>query len=289
MIVPEFEYLAPETLQEACAMLHQFNGRAKVLAGGSDLIVKMKSGLLKPDFLVSLKNLDELKGVRYEPGVGVIIGARTTHNMVMSDPILKEKYPSVCASAATMAAHQVRNLGTLGGNMVNAVPSADLPPILIALNARARIVGPGGERTVLVEDFFTGVGRTVLATDQILAEVIIPDQPTTGSNYIKFGLRKAGALAVVGIASSVVMEGQTIKDVRIALGAVSPTPMRAIEAEAVLRGKQVSQELIDQAGKIAASESKPITDMRGSAEYRRNLVDVLTRRTLKAAIEKGHS
>ncbi|MDE3075563.1 MAG: FAD binding domain-containing protein, partial [Chloroflexota bacterium] len=170
----------------------------------------------------------------------------------------------------------------------NAVPSADMPPILIALNAKARLVGPTAERTVLVEDFFTGVGRTVLANDEILAEIVIPDQPTTGSNYIKFGLRKAGALAVVGVASSVVMEGQTMKDVRIALGAVSPTPMRAREAEAVLRGKEVSQELLDRAGKIAAGESKPITDMRGSVEYRRNLVDVLTRRTLKAAIEKGH-
>lgn len=288
MIVPEFEYLAPETLQEACALLNQYNGRAKVLTGGSDLMVKMKGGLLKPEYLVSLKNLGELKGVRYEPGVGVIIGACATHNMVMTDPILLRKYPSVSASAGTMAGYQVRNLGTIGGNLVNAVPSADMPPILIALNAKARIVGPDAERTVPVEEFFTGVGRTVLANDEILAEIIIPDQPTTGSNYIKFGLRKAGALAVVGVASSVVMEGRTVKDVRIALGAVSPTPMRAREAEAVLRGKQVSQELLDRAGKVAAGEAKPITDMRGSAEYRRNLVDVLTRRTLKAAVEKGH-
>lgn len=288
MIVPEFEYLVPETLKEACALLNEYNGQAKVLAGGSDLIVKMKNGLLKPEYLVSLKNLDELKGVRYEPGVGVIIGSRTTHTMVVDNPILKDKFPSVSASAATMAAHQVRNIGTLGGNMVNAVPSADMPPILISLDAKARIVGPAGERTVTVEEFFVGPGRTVLASDEILAEIIIPEQATTGSNYIKFGLRKAGALAVVGVASSVVMDGDVVKDTRIVLGAVAPIPMRAKEAESVLRGKKVSQDLIDQAGQVAASEAKPISDIRGSAEYRRNLVSVLTRRSLKAAVEQGH-
>jgi carbon-monoxide dehydrogenase medium subunit len=288
MIVPEFEYLVPETLQEACALLGQYGSKAKVLAGGSDLIVKMKNGILKPEFLVTLKNLDELKGVRYEPGVGVVIGARTTHTMVMESPVLKERFPSVSASAATMAAHQVRNLGTLGGNMVNAVPSADMPPILIALDAKARIVGQAGERVVPVEEFFAGPGRTVLGEDEILKDIVIPDQPTTGSNYIKFGLRKAGALAVVGVASSVKIEDSVIKDVRIVLGAVAPVPMRAKEAEATLRGKKVSEELINQAGKTAAAEAKPINDIRGSIEYRRNLVDVLTRRSLKAAIEKGH-
>ena len=288
MIVPEFEYLTPQTLQEACAMLGQHGGTAKVLSGGSDLIVKMKNGLLKPEYLVSLKNLDDLKGVRYEAGKGVIIGARTVHNEVIADPVLREKYPSICGAAATMAAYQIRNIGTIGGNMVNAVPSADMPPILIALNAKARIVGQSGERTVLVDDFFVGPGRTVLAQDEILAEIIIPDQDTTGSNYIKFGLRRAGALAVAGVASSVVMAGDVMKDVRIVLGAVAAVPMRAKEAESVLRGQKVSQELIDKAGKAAAAESRPINDIRGSAEYRRNLVDVLTRRSMKAAIEKGH-
>ncbi len=288
MIVPQFEYLVPQSLQEACALLGQHGSKAKVLSGGSDLIVKMKNGLAKPDYLVSLKNLDELKGVRYEAGTGVIIGSRTTHNQVIANPILREKYPSVCAAAATMAAYQIRNIGTIGGNLVNAVPSADMPPILIALGAQARIVGTAGERVVRVQDFFLGPGRTVLGQDEILAELVIPDQATTGSNYVKFGLRRAGALAVVGVASSVTMAGDVAKDVRIILGAVAPIPMVAREAENVLRGKKVSDDLIQHAGKVAAVESKPINDIRGSAEYRRNLVDVLTRRSLKAAIEKGH-
>lgn len=288
MIIPEFEYVSPQTLQEACALLVQYGDSAKVLAGGSDLLVKMKDGLMKPAYLVSLKNLDSLKAIRYEIGTGVIIGARATHNEVMNNSILQEKYRSVCEAAHSMAANQIRNIGTVGGNLVNAVPSADIPPILIALDAQVRIVGTGGERAVPLEDFFLGPGKTVLENGEILAEIIIPDQPTTGSNYIKSALRRAGALAVAGVASSVSVSDGTFQDVRIVLGAVAPTPMRARQAENVLRGKKISQELIDEAGKVAGAESKPISDIRGSIEYRRNLVYVLTRRSLKAAIEKGH-
>ena len=288
MIIPEFEYVSPQSVQEACALLVQYGDSARVLAGGSDLLVKMKDGLMKPAYLVSLKNLDSLKAIRYETGTGVIIGARATHNEVMNNRLLQEKYRSVCEAAHSMAADQIRNIGTVGGNLVNAVPSADLPPILIALDARARIVGSSGERTIALEDFFLGPGKTVLEKGEILAAIIIPDQPTTGSNYIKFGLRRAGALAVAGVASSVTVSDGTCRDVRVVLGAVAPTPMRARQAENVLRGKKISRELIDEAGRIAAAESKPISDIRGSIEYRRNLVNVLTRRSLKAAIEKGH-
>ena len=289
MIVPEFEYVSPQSLQEACALLVQYGDSARVLAGGSDLLVKMKDGLMKPAYLVSLKNLDSLKAIRYETGRGIIIGARASHNEVMNNNLLQEKYRSVCEAAHSMAAEQIRNIGTVGGNLVNAVPSADLPPILIALDAQARIVGSSGERNISLENFFLGPGKTVLEKGEILAEIIIPDQPTTGSNYIKFGLRRAGALAVVGVASSVTVGDGPCRDVRIVLGAVAPTPMRAVQAENVIRGKKISQGLIDEAGRTAAAESKPISDIRGSIEYRRNLVSVLTRRSLKAAIEKGHN
>ena len=288
MIVPEFEYCVPGSVQEACSMLAQYGGKAKVLAGGTDLMVKMKNRLLKPEYLVSLKNLEELRGIRYVAGRGVVIGSRTTHNEVISSALLREKYRSVCEAAHTMAAYQVRNVGTIGGNLVNAVPSADMPPILIALGAVVRIVGVKGEREMLLEDFFVGPNRTVLEADEILVEVVIPDQRTTGSNYIKFGLRKAGALAVAGVASSVEMDGEVIKGAKVVMGAVAPTPLRAREAESFLCGKAVSQELLEEAGKVAAKESKPISDIRGSAEYRRNLVYVLTKRSLKAAIERGH-
>ncbi|MCL4367898.1 MAG: xanthine dehydrogenase family protein subunit M [Actinobacteria bacterium] len=288
MILPEFEYLTPGTVEHACALLSRHAGDAKILAGGSDLIVKMKHGQVKPRYVVSLRCLDELRGVRREMRVGVIIGSRTTHNQVVADPILQQLYPSVCAAADTMAAHQICNIGTIGGNLVNAVPSADMPPILIALGARARIAGPDATRDVLLEDFFVGPGRTVLEPDEILTQIVLPDQPTTGSNYLKFGLRRAGALAVVGVASSVAMVGDVVSDVHIVLGAVGPVPVRARDAEATLRGSEATPELIAEVGTIAAAEARPITDVRGSEEYRRNLVDVLTRRSLAAAIERGH-
>ena len=288
MVLPEFQYLVPESLQEACTLLGQHGPGAMVLAGGSDLLVKMKSGRVKPSCLVSLRRLAELKGIRHQPGVGVVMGARATLNELLASPVLRERYASVCSAAGTMAGYQTRSTGTLGGNLVNAVPSADLPPILIALDAQVRIVGSAGERLVALENFFLGPGKTVLSPGEILAQVIIPDQTTTGSHYIKFGLRQAEALAVVGVASAVTVDGDTVREVRIALGAVAPTPLRARQAEDILRGQKVSQELIERAGKLAAAASRPISDIRGGAEYRRHLVAVLTCDSIKIAVEKGH-
>ncbi len=287
MLMPEFEYVAPETLAEACAVLGQWGGRAKVLAGGSDLIVKMKSGLMSPDCLVSLKRLHELKGIRHEAGVGVIIGARVTHNELVTSPIMGLWFPSIPDAAGHMAGYQIRNVGTVGGNLANAVPSADLPPILLALNAKVKLVGVSGARTIALEEFFVGPGKTVLAVGEILTEVIIPEQEITGSHYLKFGLRKADALAVVGIATAVKMQGDILQDVRIALGAVAPVPLRARAAEDALRGKPATEANFAIAGKLAAEIAKPISDIRGSAEYRKHLVDVLTRDSLRSAIEKG--
>ncbi|MGO8718441.1 MAG: FAD binding domain-containing protein [Acidobacteriaceae bacterium] len=287
-MVPEFCYLEPETLEEACALLAQYGAEAKVLAGGSDLLVKMKSGLVKPSYVVSLKKLGGLRGVRFEPEIGVVIGARTTHNELVSSLVLGATFPSVSAAANSMAGYQIRNVGTVGGNLVNSVPSADLPPILIALSTKARIVGVKCERMVKLEDFFIGPGQTVLQTGEILADLIIPEQATTGSNYIKFGLRRSEALAVVGVATAVTMAGDMMKEVRIALGAVAPTPIRAKAAEDVLCGQKVNQHLLEQAGRLAAQAANPITDIRGSAEYRRHLVEVLTQDSLKASMQKGH-
>lgn len=288
MYLPDFEYYAPQTAQEACSLLTQFGSKAKVLAGGTDLMVKLKHGLFTPEVLISLKELSELKEIRYEQGKGVIIGARATHNELVNSTLLNEKYLSLSEAAHQMAANQVRNIGTVGGNIVNAVPSADLPPILIALGASITLVGPKGERTLPLEDYFTGPGKTVMAPDEIVTHFTIPDQPTTGSNYIKFGLRRSGALAVVGVAAAVTLEGKAIKDARIVLGAVAPVPLRARQAEAALIDKEYSEELLEQIGLIASQECTPISDIRGSAEYRRDMVRVFTKRALKAAVTKGH-
>lgn len=168
------------------------------------------------------------------------------------------------------------------------MPSADFPPILIALGASVKLVGCSWERTIPLEEFFTGPNKSVIAQDEILTEVIIPDQPATGSTYIKFGLRRSGALAVVGVAAAVTMDGDVCKDARIALGAVAPVPIRAKKAEDLLKGKAITKEFLEEVGKCAAAESKPISDIRGSAEYRRDMVRVFTKRALSKAIREGH-
>ena len=287
MYLPDFEYYAPASVSEACQMLSQHGAKAKVIAGGTDLLCKMKEGILKPEVLISIKNLG-MRNIEYVPGKGVVVGARSTHNDLVNSPVINEKYMSISEAAHQMAANQVRNAGTVGGNFSNAVPSADLPPIFIALNSTVKIAGANGERVMPLEELFTGPGKTVLAQDEIITEVVIPDQKMTGSNYIKFGLRGAGALAVVGVAVAVEVEDNVIKDTRVVLGAVAATPVRAKKTEDFLKGKKVTDELLAEAGVIASGECKPISDIRASAEYRTDLVRVFTKRALRKAIDNGH-
>lgn len=288
MYLPDFEYHAPESLEEAYRLLARFGTRAKVLAGGTDLMVKMKHDLLAPEALISVKNIDRMKKIENIEGRGLVIGSRTTHNDLSNSPLLQKKYLSVCEAAHHMANNQVRNVGTIGGNIVNAVPSADLPPILIALGASVVLEGTSGARAVPLEHFFTGPGQSVIKNDEILTEIVIPDQGTTGSTYIKLGLRRSGALAVVGVAAAVTVEGAVIKDARIVLGAVAPTPIRAINAESLLIGKEITGDLLEMAAVCASGECKPISDIRGSEEYRRDMVRVYTGRALLKAINEGH-
>jgi len=248
----------------------------------------MKHKKMSPELVISLKGLRELTGITYEKGRGVVIGARATQKEIAKSPVLKEKYSSICSAAQNMANNQIRTRGTVGGNIVNAVPSADLPPILMALDAKVKLVGLHSERIVPLEDFFLGVHQTVKQDDEILTEVIIPDQPLTGSNYIRFGLRSSGALAVVSVAVAVNMSGGTCTVGRIALGAAAPIPMRAVQAENKLLDCQITGALLEEVGVTAASEAKPRSSIRGSAEYRRDLIRVLTRRALNTAISQGH-
>ncbi len=288
MYLPDFEYFNPDSIEEACQLLLKHGLKAKAIAGGTDILVKMKNELLSPEILVSIGRLPQLKKIEYVPGKGVVIGSGVTHNEVQNSKILHEKYMSVSAAAHQMANNQVRNLGTIGGNISNAVPSADMPPILIALDTTVKIVGAKGERTMPLEDVFAGPNQTVLEHDEIIAEFVIPDGGFTGSTYMKFGLRASGALAVVGVAAAVQVEGGVIKDARIVLGAVSPVPVRAREAENYLKGKQADEKVFAEAGIIASGECKPISDMRASAEYRKDMVRVFAKRALNKAVSEGH-
>lgn len=288
MYLPDFEYFTPDSVEEACQLLSQYGSKAIAIAGGTDILVKMKKEVMAPEILVSIGHLSQLKKIEYVPGKGVVIGAGVTHNEVQNSKVLHEKYLSVSEAAHQMANNQVRNLGTIGGNISNAVPSADMPPILIALDTTVKIVGSKGERTMPLENVFKGPNQTVLENDELITEFVIPEGSFTGSTYIKFGLRASGALAVVGVAASVQMEGDVIKDARIVLGAVSPVPVRAKEAENFLKGKKASEELFAEAGVIASGECRPISDIRASAEYRKDMVRVFTRRALLKAVNEGH-
>ncbi len=289
MYLPDFDYYAPESLAEATALLVELGPAAKPLAGGTDILVKMKNGLASPSALVSLKNLTELRDIRWEPGRGLVIGALATHNQIRDSEVVQQHFLSISQAAHQLANNQIRNRGTIGGNLVNAIPSADLPPILIALGASVTMVGPDGARTVPLESFFTGPSCCVIEPEgEILTEIVIPEQDTTGSTYIKFGLRKSGALAVVGVATAVTMDGDVIRKARICLGAVYNVPVLAEEAAKVIEGKTWSDELLEQAGRTAVGCCLPISDIRGSDEYRRDLVRVFTRRALKRAITQGH-
>jgi carbon-monoxide dehydrogenase medium subunit len=288
-----FEMHQPTSLHEASRLLNENGPGGRFLAGGTDLVIAMKEKGLAPKYIVDLKRIPGLSGIRTNNDGSITIGALTTMRDVEISPLLKKKYPFLCQSAAEVGSIQIRNRATVGGNMANATPSADVAPSLIALNAIAKIVSASGERTIALEDFFRGPGQTVMRAEEILSEITIP-KTNAGlvGEYIKFSPREMMDLAYVGVAV-----GYTLREpdnrcdgVRIVLGAVSPTPMRARQAELAVEGQILTEALAETAGKIAAEASKPISDVRSSAGYRRAMVAAMTKRALlNAAIGPGKS
>ncbi len=283
-----FEYLEPTSLEEAVALLDKHWGQAKVLAGGTDVLVRLKQRVLRPQYVINLKRVPGLDTVTYRKRQGLRIGALATIRTMETSPVVKEHYPSLAEAAGMLGSVQVRNLATVGGNLCNASPSAEMPPGLLAYGAKARIVGPKGERVVPLDQFFSGPGKTCLERGELLVEVQVPDPPAhTGGAYIKLSPRAAMDCAVVGVAAVVTLEDNKCQECRIALGAVAPTPLRTRSAEALLRGKPVEPSLREKAGEAAMAEATPITDVRGSAEYRKEMVKVLTRRAVQQAIQRA--
>jgi carbon-monoxide dehydrogenase medium subunit len=277
-----FDFYQPATLAEASRLLRDKGPGGRFLAGGTDLVIAMKEKGLLPRYIVDLKRVPGLSGIRENGDGSISIGALTTMYAVETSPLIKERYPFLAQSAAEVGSIQIRNRATVGGNMANATPSADVAPSLIALNAAAKISGAAGERTVALEDFFRGPGQTVMAADEILTELTIP---RTGAElvgeYIKFSPRDMMDLAYVGVAVAYNLGGdRKCSGVRIVLGAVAPTPIRAKQAEALLEGQVLSAALAEKAGDEAARASKPISDVRSSADYRRAMVGVMTKRAL---------
>ena len=287
-----FDFYQPATLAEASRLLKENGPGGRFLAGGTDLVIAMKEKGLLPKFIVDLKRVPGLSGIQENSDGTMTIGALTTMYSIETSPVIKKKYPFLAQSAAEVGSIQIRNRATIGGNMANATPSADVAPSLIALNATAKIVSADRERTVTLEEFFRGPGQNVMSADEILAEIVIPKTgPLLVGEYIKFSPRDMMDLAYIGVAVLYNLGSNKICDgVRIVLGAVAPTPIRAKNSEALLEGQVLTEELAAKVGDEAARESKPISDVRSSADYRRAMVGVMTKRALlNAAVGPAQS
>jgi carbon-monoxide dehydrogenase medium subunit len=262
----------------------------KLVAGGTDLLPQLKNSLLRPALVVDLSGVKELRALERDAAGGLRIGAAVTARELELDARVRAEYPAIAESAALVGSIQIRNLATVGGNLCNAAPSADMAPPLLALEAEAVIVGPKGRRRVPLTSFFQGVRRTMLGPDELLLELIVPKPgPRSGGTYLRHTPRRELDIAVVGVASQLTFAEGVCAKARIALASVAPTPVRAPEAEHALEGQPLTAERIEAAATLAVSAASPISDQRGSAEYRRHLVRVLTRRTLTTARERANA
>lgn len=276
-----FNYLEPATIEEAVSLLGKYDGKAKVVAGGTDLVVQIREKLIAPEYVVDIGYISGLDRIDYDETQGLRIGALATIRAIEKSSKICQVYPAIAQSAGLLGSVAIRNVATIGGNLCNAAPSADTAPALIGLSAKGKIIGPDGEKIVSLEEFFTGPGCIVCEPGELLVEIQVPvPSPGTRGVYLKHG-RSAIDLATVGVAVIMTMEpGAVCRDVKIVLGAVAPTPMRARKAEEVLRGKKVDPALIEKSAQAAADEARPITDVRASAEYRKEMVKVYTRRAI---------
>jgi carbon-monoxide dehydrogenase medium subunit len=279
-------YFQPKTMEEAIQVLEAFQGESKVIAGGTDLLAQMRQGGFKVKTLLDITRLPGSDGIRLENGF-LRLGILATHKQLSDFPLLRERAFCLAEAASQVGTPQIRNLGTLGGNLCNASPAADSAPPLLVLEATAKIVGKKGERDVPIGSFFIGPGQTILGPCEILKEVVIPELPEgISSTFQKLGRRKGADLALVSVAAllSLDRKEKTCRVIRIGLGSVAPTPIRAGETEKFLLGKRLDDDSIREAGQFAQRESRPISDVRGSAEYRKEMVRVLVERALRKCL-----
>jgi len=288
--LPKFDYVKPEGIPQALEILRENkNGRFRVYAGGTDVIPKIKERLMQaPEALVDLKGISELNYISHHESDGLRIGALASISDVAHAPVVKEKFPMLRQAALSIASTQVQNRGTIAGNICNAVPSADAIPALLCLGAEVLCEGSQGERLMDLKSFFLGPGKTALGEDELLKEIRIPSHKGKGV-YIKLSPRSRMDLAVVGVAVFADVEGGIFKDIRIGLGAVAPTPLRAKNSENRLMGEPASDQLIQEAAAMAAKEASPIDDHRASALYRRMMVEVLVKRAILQIISQKSS
>ena len=283
------EYLRPKSIEEAISLHQSLGEKARFIAGGTDLMVKMKERQVRPQYLISLKGIPGLDQIEYEQGE-LKIGALVTHRHLELSPVIRKHFPILTDAVENIGSVQIRNVATLGGNIATAVPSADGATPLIALGAKVRLVGPRGERTMVLENFFTGDRQTVLELGEVLSHFIIPRlPPRTGGAYWKHTRRSAMELPILGVSVllSLAEDMETCVEARIGLGVMAPTPMRARNAERILMGKRLDAPILREAGKVASNESKPRDTARGEAWYRKEMVKVLVERAGKISLERA--
>ncbi len=283
-----FDYYDPTSVVEAVGLLGQHTGKARVLAGGTDLFLRLRRRALIPEVLVDLKRIPELATLHYSTEDGLHIGATVTHGEVADHPAVQQHYGALVAAANWVGSPQTRHRGTVIGNVCNASPAADTAPALLAYRATVRIAGPDGQRDIPLEDFFQGPGRTALGPAELVTAIRIP--APRGPQGWGHGRRTRTVIDIALVSSCAVLQATNgvCDSVRVCLGAVGPVPMRAPRAEAVLQGQRPTATLVAEAGRVAAEEARPISDVRCSAAYRKDMVEVLTRRCVESALHMLH-
>jgi carbon-monoxide dehydrogenase medium subunit len=283
-----FEYIEAKDIGEALSALFQYREKVKVIAGGTDLLLQMKGNLKKADYLVDIGGIAELRHIDFNDTLGLRVGAATTIRELETSALLKEKYPVICESARQLGSVAIRNVATLGGNLCNASPSAEMAPALLGLSARVKIAKRDGEKVIPLDKFFVGPGETVLEDGEILTEIHVPPPLNNSVGvYLSHTTRGSIDLSVASVSAIISFSGNSCNDIKLTLGAVAPTPMRAKMAEEVIRGHNFSKNLIQTAAKVAADESLPISDVRASSDYRKQLIRVLVFRAMEQAILKS--
>ncbi len=288
-LLPKFDYYEPRDVAGACRLLSQFKGSAKIIAGGTDILVSMKKGLIAPGRLVGIGKIPGISEVQTVNG-GISIGAHLIVEKLVEFDLVRKRFGVLSRAAAVLGSPLVRNRATIGGNIVNARPAADLPPPLMAMDARVILTGIRREREVPLDKFFRGPGETMIKPSEVLTRVVMDNPPPfTGGDYMKLMHRRSLEIAIVAVASRITLDGPdgAITDARIILSSVAPKAVHATRAEKSLLGERPTENLFSKAARIASTECAPIDDIRGGAGYRRGMVEVLTRRTLRGALNEA--
>jgi carbon-monoxide dehydrogenase medium subunit len=285
ILTQEFEYLEPKTIEEAIQSLARHGKKTRVIAGGTDLLVKMKMGEAAPQILVNISRIPALRFLIEEGGLR--IGALTSFREMEKSRVIKQKYTALFEAARSVSSVQIKTMGTVGGNLCHASPAADSAPALIVLGGKIKLVEDDGERILPVEEFFVGPGETVLSPKELLVEIQIPGVPSKrGSAFLKM-TRVSADLAKVSAAVAIFREGNVCRDCWIALGAVAKTPFRARKSEEILRGKKFSEALVEKTSHQVAQEIQPITDLRSTAWYRKEVTKIMVRDAINLAWERA--